>query len=90
MIFPVKGRKCWILMSYWEKHKPIEGRIIGDGHSCIGWQLCGSRRCREVEIQIDGTRSIEYVCKPADIFRTKRAAEREAKRRRRQWERCRP
>lgn len=90
MIWAKKGRKCWLVLEWWGRHVVAEGVIGGRGEGCLGWGICSNRECREVVIDHEGCRSIEYVCRKRELYSTRRAAQRAAKRKQRQWERIYP
>lgn len=86
MLFPFKGRKCWILIDCWEEHAAVKGIVTktkqgktASAKGCIGWDICGSRKCRGVEVEIDGAQTVEYICDKRSIYATRRAAERAAR-----------
>ena len=87
MLFPFRGRKCWILVDDWERHAVIRGRVtktkqgrVTSARGCPGWMGCGGRMCRGVEVDFDGKATVEFICTPDRIYASRRAAKREAER----------
>lgn len=87
MIWARKGRKCWIVLEQWGKYIAVPGTIGGKAEGCLGWGICRKQSCREVVIEHEGSRSIEFVCHGRSLYRTRAEAQRAAKRMEREWTR---
>lgn len=82
MLLPYKGRKCWIVVDWWEEDGVAQGRIADGADGCIGWDICGSKGCRAVVVGEGHGQEIRFICSTADLHRTKGGAKRAIRRER--------
>lgn len=72
MIFPRKGRKCWVVVTFWERYKAAQGTLTSQDKGI--WEV----RIRH------GGEEFFVVADKCDIYGSRWRAERAARRRKRE------